>query len=393
MQKFAVILLALLVFVVPAFAQDTPVTVLDTPPLADNVRLVQVADGFTRPLYLTHAGDGSGRLFVVEQGGRIFIIQDGERLETPFLNVSHLISAEAASGQGYSERGLLGLAFDPNYAENGYFFINYTDLQGTTQIVRYTVSDADPNVADPESAVQFLWQNQPFNNHNGGHITFGTDGYLYAGLGDGGMGGDPLGAGQDLSTWLGKILRIDVSGDVYAVPEDNPFVDQDGALPEIWAYGIRNPWRFSFDSQTGDLYMADVGQAQWEEVNFQPADSTGGENYGWNIYEGTHPYSGATLPANVTLPVAEYNHSQGISITGGYVYRGELLPELNGVYFYGDFGSGNVWALWRDSSFSWHSTAFFPNAPHSISSFGEDEAGELYLIDYNGKVMRFAPNE
>jgi glucose/arabinose dehydrogenase len=391
MRIFALILLLGIGCALPTLAQDTPVITRDTPPDPNTVHLVPVAEDFRRPLYVTHAGDGSGRLFVVEQGGFVWIIEDGERFDTPFLDISDLISPEAASGSGYSERGLLGLAFDPNYATNGYFFVNYTDHDGTTQVIRYSVSTNNPNIADPDSAVQFLWQEQPYPNHNGGHMAFGLDGYLYIGLGDGGSRGDPLEAGQDLSTWLGKILRLDVSGDVYAVPEDNPFVGQDGAKPEIWAFGLRNPWRFSFDRATGDLYIGDVGQGQWEEVNYQVANSGGGENYGWNIYEGNHPYSGAAVPANIILPVAEYDHGQGISVSAGYVYRGELMPNMQGVFFYGDFGSGRIWALWRDAGQNWRSMIFISNAPHTISSFGEDEAGELFLVDYNGSILRFEP--
>ena len=222
-------------------------------------------------------------------------------------------------------------------------------------------------------------------------MAFGKDGYLYISMGDGGAGGDPENRAQNLETWLGKILRIDVSGETYAVPEDNPFVGDDSAQPEIWAYGVRNVWRFSFDRETGDLYLADVGQNQWEEVNFQPVDSSGGENYGWRPYEGTHPYSGEPAPAGMVLPVAEYPHSMGASISGGYVYRGSAIPELVGVYFFGDFGSGNVWSLFRDANGEWQSNMFMSSSGHTISSFGEDENGELYLVDYGGTVYRFEP--
>ena len=249
--------------------------------------LESFASGFTRPLYVTHAGDGSGRLFVVEQGGMIWVLQDGQQLDTPFLDVSDRVSPEAL-GSGYSERGLLGLAFHPNYAENGVFFINYTDRNGTSVTSRFSVSADDPNVADAASEEQLLMVEQPFANHNGGHLAFGPDGYLYLALGDGGSGGDPQNNAQNLSTLLGTILRLDVDADEgYAIPDDNPFVAQDDARPEIWAWGLRNPWRFSFDRETGDLYIADVGQNEWEEVNFQPASSPGGENYGWNPYEGS----------------------------------------------------------------------------------------------------------
>jgi glucose/arabinose dehydrogenase len=356
------------------------------PPDPTVMQLVPVADGFNRPLYLTTAGDGSGRLFVVEQGGRIFVLKDGARIETPFLDVSSLLSRDVFNG-GYSERGLLGLVFSPDYANNGLFFINYTDGNGNTVVARY---HAEGDTADPNSAVTILTQQQPYPNHNGGMMAFGPDGYLYIALGDGGSGGDPQGNGQKLDTWLGKILRIDVSGDAYAVPPDNPFVSQQGAKPEIWAYGLRNPWRFSFDRATGDLYIGEVGQDAWEEVDFQPADSKGGENYGWNRYEGTHPYAGGNT-TGLTMPVAEYPHQQGISISGGYVYRGAKIPELVGAYFYGDFGTGTIWSLYRDANGQWQNNVFMRLQGTTISSFGQDEDGELYVVNYNGSILSFEP--
>lgn len=383
---FVLVLVALLT-ATAAYAQETPRT---TPPDAAAVQLVPVADGFDRPLYVTNAGDNSGRIFVVEQSGKIWIISDGQRLETPYLDVSSLLSRDVFGG-GYTERGLLGLAFAPDYATSGIFYINYTDTSGTTIVARYHVSADNPDIADPASAATILWQEQPYPNHNGGQMAFGKDGYLYISMGDGGAGGDPENRAQNLETWLGKILRIDVSGETYAVPEDNPFVGDDSAQPEIWAYGVRNVWRFSFDRETGDLYLADVGQNQWEEVNFQPVDSSGGENYGWRPYEGTHPYSGEPAPAGMVLPVAEYPHSMGASISGGYVYRGSAIPELVGVYFFGDFGSGNIWSLFRDANGEWQSNMFMSSSGHTISSFGEDENGELYLVDYGGTVYRFEP--
>lgn len=381
MRKALVFIVLLLAF--PAFAQEQPDPA--------SITLTLVANGYTRPLLVTNAGDGSNRLFVVEQTGVIWIIEDGTPLETPFLDVSDLISPDALNLRGYSERGLLGLAFHPDYEENGQFYINYTDHGGDTVVARYLVSEDDPNVADPNSATTILTQFQPFANHNGGHMEFGPDGYLYIALGDGGSAGDPEGNGQDLGTILGKILRIDVdNGDPYTVPEDNPFVGQEDAAPEIWAYGLRNPWRFSFDAETGDLYIADVGQGNYEEVNFQPADSPGGENYGWKVYEATHPYSGGSLP-DAVMPVAEYDHSQGVSVSGGYVYRGTQIPALQGVYFYGDFGSGTIWYLYRDSAGNWQSGVFIRNSGHNISSFGVDEQNELYLVDYAGSIYRFDP--
>ncbi|MBI5960614.1 MAG: PQQ-dependent sugar dehydrogenase [Chloroflexi bacterium] len=354
-------------------------------------QLVTVASGFSRPIYLTHAGDGSGRLFVVEQGGKIWILKDDVKLSAPFLDVSTLVSP-AALGSDYTERGLLGLAFHPNYAENGLFFINYTDRDGNTVVARYAVSADDPDLADPASAAQILYVEQPFANHNGGHLAFGPDGYLYIALGDGGSGGDPEGNGQNLATLLGSILRVGVDVETgYVIPADNPFVTSDSARPEIWAWGLRNPWRFSFDRATGDLYSGDVGQGEWEEINFQPAASPGGENYGWNAYEGTDVYSGAEPASDVVAPILEYSHGGGgCSVTGGYVYRGEQIAGLQGYYFYGDWCTGTIWTAKQDEAGNWQTEVSLESG-RSISSFAEDEAGELYLVDYSGTVLRFAP--
>jgi glucose/arabinose dehydrogenase len=385
MRKFTTIVLwiALLGIASAAFAQDGG---RSAPPDPNMVRLVEAAGGFNQPLLVTHAGDGSNRLFVVEKRGYIWIVQDGARLPDPFLDI-----ASRLTSNGY-EQGLLGLAFHPNYAENGWFYVYYTDNSGgDTVVARYSVTPDNPNLADRLNETVILTQDQPYRNHNGGHLAFGDDGYLYIGLGDGGSAGDPLGAGQRLDTWLGKILRLDVDGGTpYAIPPDNPFVGVPNALPEIWAYGLRNPWRFSFDRLTGDLYIGDVGQNAYEEINFEPADSAGGLNYGWNPYEGMHPYSGAPAPDDMVLPIAEYSHQLGISITGGYVYRGALLPDLQGVYFYADFGSGNLWYAYRDAGGGWHSDLLMQTG-QAISSFGEDEAGELYLTSFNGGVWRFEP--
>jgi glucose/arabinose dehydrogenase len=353
--------------------------------------LVEVASGFNRPLLLTNAGDGSGRLFVVEQSGKIWVLNSTTGVNSVFLDVSNLISP-AALGSDYTERGLLGLAFSPDYATNGIFFIDYTDQSGNSVLARYHVSADDPNKADPASATQLLYVQQPYANHNGGNLVFGPDGYLYVGFGDGGSAGDPQGNGQNPGTLLGTILRLDVNvADGYAVPPSNPFVGSSTTRPEIWAWGLRNPWRFSFDRTTGDLYIADVGQNAWEEVDFQPASSTGGQNYGWNAYEGTHVYSGQPPASDVVMPILEYDHGGGrCSITGGYVYRGEQIPGLQGYYFYGDWCSGTIWAAQRDSAGNW-STAVSLQSGRQISSFGEDEAGELYLIDYGGSVLRFEP--
>ena len=352
-------------------------------------RLTPVAAGFTRPLYVTHAGDGSNRIFLVEQVGKIWILQDGLRLAQPFLDIDDLISPGAIR-QSFSEQGLLGLAFHPDYRDNGAFFVNYTDRRGSTVVARYQVDASNPNMADAASGQIIFQLSQPYANHNGGHIEFGPDGYLYIALGDGGAANDPLGAGQNRQLLLGSILRIDIdSAAAYAIPPDNPFVGEAGARGEIWAYGLRNVWRFSFDRLTGDMIMADVGQNQWEEINFQPADSAGGENYGWNVWEGEHIFAGGNAPNHVP-PIFEYNHALGCSVTGGVIYRGAAIAELQAVYLFGDWCSGRVWGAWRNQELAWQALELM-NTEIPISSFGEDEAGEVYLIDYDGTLYRFDP--
>ena len=378
----------ILMLVPPLSAQDEPITRLESPPDPAQYQLVPVVDGLSRPLYLTNAGDGSGRLFILEQTGLIRLLIDGELQAEPFMDMTGLVSQAILSG--FSERGLLGLAFHPDFAENGQFFTHYNDPSGQTVLARYQVSADNPNRGDLASAAILFTHPQPFANHNGGQIAFGPDGYLYLGLGDGGSGGDPRNNGQNPGVLLGKILRIDVDGEApYGIPVDNPIATVNPDLaPEIWAWGLRNPWRFSFDRATDDLYIADVGQNQWEEINFQPAGSAGGENYGWRILEGTHNFSGEPAPGNSVMPIAEYDHSQGCSVTGGYVYRGEELSELQGVYLFGDWCSGNIWASYRDLQDEWHTIRFIERTGMSISSFGEDEAGEIYVLDYSGQVMK-----
>ena len=343
-----------------------------------------IIDGFEQPLYVTGAGDGSGRLFVVEKTGRIWVVRDGERSEV-FLDLSEQVSTT-------SEQGLLGLAFSPSFAEDGVFFVNYTDADGASVVSSFL---ATGDVADPTSEFVWLTVDQPYANHNGGMIAFGPDGYLYVGLGDGGSGGDPEGNGQNLMTLLGTLLRLEVlrdatrAGDVpYGIPNDNPFVGRPGMRPEIWAYGLRNPWRFSFDRESGDLWIGDVGQSAWEEIDFQPADSAGGENYGWNVYEGTHPYPPDSEPVigEFTDPIVEYDRDAGKSVTGGYVYRGSASPELGGVYLYGDFVDGRVWGLKRTPTGT--ENVLLADTKYAITSFGEDDAGELYLVDFNGALYR-----
>ncbi|WP_298819597.1 PQQ-dependent sugar dehydrogenase [Chloroflexus sp.] len=357
--------------------------VADVDPAALTYALERIATGFTRPTHITHAGDGSGRLFVVEQAGRVWILRDGQRLETPFLDLRDRVGSRG------NEQGLLSIAFHPQFAVNGRFFVNYTDTGGDTVVAEYRVS-ADPDRADPGSARELLRIEQPAANHNGGLLLFGPDGYLYIGTGDGGGAGDPLDAGQRLDTLLGKLLRIDVDrGQPYAIPSDNPFNGQTDALPEIWAYGLRNPWRFAFDPVTGRLFIADVGQNAWEEVNVAPVDAPG-LNYGWRIMEGAQCYRPADCkPDGLVLPVAVYNHNSaggGCSVTGGEVYRGTRQPALIGVYFYADFCTGNLWALWSDGN-EWRNT-LVARLSIQTTSFGVDEEGDIYLLDRAGGVYR-----
>ncbi len=341
------------------------------------ITLEPLVTGLERIVYLTHAQDT--RLFIVEQAGRIRIFENNLLQPQVFLDISHLTKAGG-------ERGLLGLAFHPNYQDNGFFFVNYTDTNGDTQIARYQVSDI-PNQANPDSGKIILSIDQPYGNHNGGMIAFGKDGYLYIGMGDGGSGGDPQNHAQNLDSLLGKILRIDVdNGDPYTVPSDNPFVNQENAQPEIWSYGWRNPWRFSFDRQTGDLWVGDVGQGSYEEISFQ-ASGQSGDNYGWRIMEGTYCYKPKDCTKdNLIQPIFEYGHSEGSSITGGYRYRGESIPNLQGAYVFGDFASGRLW-IGQENNGSWQSTEVL-DTDYNISSFGEDASGELYLLDYKGVVYQ-----
>ena len=351
----------------------TPVIATSFPDPA-NYQWVEVSTGFQRPVDIQNAGDGSGRLFVLEQPGRIRIIQDGQLLETPFLDVSDRVNDSG------NEQGLLGLAFHPRYEENGLFFVNYTDNSSHNVIARFHVS-SDPNIADAASETTLISVDDPFPNHNGGVLVFGPDGYLYGGLGDGGSGGDPFGNGQSLNTLLGKILRIDVdNGDPYAIPADNPFGN------DIWAYGLRNPWRISFDSQTDDLWIGDVGQNAWEEIDYLPAGSPGGANFGWSLLEGNHPYNGQAQP-DLIPPVAEYSHAEGCSVTGGSVYRGSM-PEWQGIYLYGDYCSGTIWGLIHSDS-GWQNQVLF-GTNFRISTFGVDESNELYVADLNGTIYKLA---
>lgn len=344
--------------------------------------------GLGRPTQVTHAGDGSGRLFITEQPGRIRIVEGGQLLTRPFLDIRAIVE------DGDYEQGLLSIVFPKNFAANRHFYVSYTDTDNNVRVVRYRVTPHDPNLADPNSAELILLVEQPSASHNGGQLQFGPeDGYLYVSLGDGENPSDPNEYAQDLSVLLGKILRIDVETEIfegYMVPLDNPFVGTAGARPEIWSYGWRNPWRFSFDRQTLDMYVGDVGQNSWEELNWQPGDSTGGENYGWDCFEGYYWYEPAGCspnPSDYIFPLKTYPHPYGCSVTGGYVYRGAEFPRMNGLYFYGDFCSGIVTMLVQtDAGYIY--TQPSPWVVPNITSFGEDEAGELYFVARSGGLYR-----
>jgi uncharacterized repeat protein (TIGR01451 family) len=346
-----------------------------------------VVSGLQNPVQVTHAGDNSGRLFVVEQPGRLRVVADGALLPTPLLDLTQRVTFGG-------ERGLLGLAFHPSYETNGYFYVNYTRAgDGATVIARYRVSTGNPNLADAGSEQVLLTVAQPYTNHNGGQLLFSPrDGYLYIGMGDGGSGGDPLNNAQNPATLLGAMLRLDVDRGVpYAVPADNPYVGIAGR-DEIWAIGLRNPWRFSFDRAAHDLYIGDVGQNLWEEIDYQRAGTPGGINYGWRCKEGTHDYNmtGACLTAALTDPIAEYSHTEGRSVTGGFVYRGSSYPALAGRYFYADFVEGKIWSTVKTGSNpdSWSPPELELDTGLAISAFGEDEEGELYVVDWAGGTVR-----
>jgi glucose/arabinose dehydrogenase len=352
-----------------------------------SIGLVQQFSGLALPVHLTHAGDGTGRLYVVEQGGRIRVIRNGQLQATTFLDVSGRISSGG-------ERGLLGLAFHPQFATSRRLFVNYTNPRGDTHIAEFRATSAD--AADPGSERVLLTETQPFANHNGGGLAFDNSGRLLIALGDGGSGGDPLGNGQRLDTFLGKILRIDVDAATpYAVPADNPFRATPGAAPEIWAYGLRNPFRVSVDRPTGDLYIGDVGQNRVEEIDVGLASRRGGENYGWSTTEGSQCYSPASgcNRSGLVLPVYEYSHSEGCSVTGGVVYRGCRMPDLGGTYFFGDFCTGLVrsFRLASGQATDLRDWTAGLRGIGSPSSFGLDADGEAYVVDYDGEVYRLEP--
>lgn len=394
--RFLAVLLPLFAFVVacgsgggppeptPTVGKPTATTI----PVADSFTAKLVLGGFTRPTMVTNAGDGSNRLFVLEKPGRIRVIKAGLLLAEPFLDISSLVKSNS------SEQGLLGLAFHPDFEKNGRFFVAYSAQNADNTVAEYRVATPGADVASTSTGKVLLAVPDQYANHNGGMLAFGPDGFLYISMGDGGSGGDPNGNGQNLNSLLGKLLRVDVnSGSPYGIPATNPFVPRSDARNEVWAYGLRNPWRFTFDRETGDLWIGDVGQNKYEEVDFQGADSKGGENYGWNTMEGNHcykPESGCS-EQGLVKPVFEYDHGQGCSVTGGYVYRGKAIPSLVGRYLFADYCQTTLWATTKDAGGTF-TTNKIGKVPEGVSSFGEDEAGEVYLsIDGEGAIYRLVP--
>jgi len=377
---FLLLLALVAVFTSPSltFAQDAATV---------DLKFEKVIDGLDRPVAMIDADDGTGRFFIVEQGGKVVILKDGKLLAQPFLDISAKVSTGA-------EQGLLSIALHPRFAKNGEFFVDYTNSDGNSRIERWTVSKSDPNVADPASVTTLLSVDQPYANHNGGLVLFGPDGKLYIGFGDGGSQGDPHGNGQNLGVLLGKILRIDVDSQTgnlpYGIPRDNPFVGKDGARGEIWAYGLRNPWRFSFDKKTNDLLIGDVGQNMFEEADFDPAGKAG-LNFGWNITEAESCYQADSCEKHAfTLPFFSYSHQDGgCSVTGGYVYRGTAIKALGGVYLAADYCSGMLWEVHPDGK-GGSSVSTAISTGLTPSSFAEDSSGELYLIDLKGAIYKIA---
>ena len=368
---------------------------------------VLVADGFKKPIFITSYPTDSNILYVVEQAGRIMVINNGQRLAQPFLDINKQVVDPSRPGD---ERGLLGFALHPNFTDNGKFYVNYMNNDGFTVLSEFSTQTREK--ADPSSERIMFDLKQPYRNHNGGHLEFGPDGYLYVSIGDGGKAGDPLKAGQDLNTLFGKIIRIDVDQKPYGIPKSNPFYGQKDKRGEIWAWGLRNVWRFSFDRDNGDIYYGDVGQNKWEEVNYEPNTSIGGVNYGWSIMEANHCYDPKEncTQVGLTAPILEYpndanymivlggggqENTDGCSVTGGYVYRGTKIKNLMGYYMFGDYCSGNIWTFKVVNS----KITDFQNRTEEInlgngefttyiSSFGEDADGELYIVEYNGGIYK-----
>ncbi len=345
-----------------------------TPALAIDLQLTQITD-LGSVVDIKHAGDNSQRLFLLQQSGIVRILKNEQLLPQPFIDISSRV-------QSGGEQGLLSLGFAPDFANNGRIYLYYSNTDGNTVLSRFSASG---DSADPDSEEILMEFTQPFSNHNGGRIEFGPDGMLYLGLGDGGNGGDPQGNGQSHQSLLGKIIRLDVESQAsgFVIPADNPFVNDANTRSEIWALGLRNPWRMSFDSLTGDLYIADVGQAEFEEVNFQPANSTGGENYGWNILEANACFNASSCDnSGLTMPAASYGHSEGCSITGGQVYRGTDFPDLTGRYLYGDFCTGRIWSLKKNQD-NWQVETLLDTGA-GMFTFGEDQRGNIYMATAGG---------
>ena len=376
--RFACSAFATLAMAACAPAQDRPA------PAANRLHLQRVASGLDRPVHIA-APAGDSRLFIVEQTGRIRILSNGRLLAAPFLDLSRRVS----SG---SERGLLSVAFHPRFASNRMLFVNYTDRSGDTRVERYRVG-SDPNVVDPASGTLVLHVRQPYSNHNGGHILFGPDGMLYVAMGDGGSGGDPQNHGQNLGSLLGKLLRLDVDrGEPYAIPPDNPFGRDDGARKEIWAYGLRNPWRIAFDSSAGLLFIGDVGQNAWEEIDVAPV-AMAGVNYGWARMEGRHCFRPRTCdPKGMRPPAVEYPSSEGCTVIGGLVYRGTRMPKLNGHYFYADHCRGWIRSFRYQDGRAIDARRWNIEESLSPTSFGTDDAGELLVASLSGEVFRIVPH-
>ena len=388
--------------------------VLGTLLSANDIAVIKVADVPAKALYITQPSNETDRLFVLNQKGRIHIITNGETLKTPFLDISDRVHGSLTPG---SEEGLLGLAFHPDYKTNGYFYLNYVNKNDSSIVSRFSVTD-NPNIADEGTEKMILGIPQPFGNHNGGHLAFGPkDGMLYIGFGDGGKWGDPYNNSQDLKTLLGAILRINVDkGDPYTIPPDNPFFNDTGKRSEIFCYGLRNPWRFSFDRETSDLIIGDVGQNLWEEINWLTWDESLGANFGWRIMEGNHCYDPEEFcdTTGLIMPVFEYpnnasymkiligmdeREATGCSVTGGYVYRGNDNPVLWGTYIFGDYCTGRIWSFKLKNGKPTKFKNLRPelkkhsrDVPLFISSFGEDSSGELYVVDYLGAVYKFISN-
>ena len=367
-----------------------------------------VSDGFKKPVFVISYPTDASILYVVEQAGRIIVLDSGQKKSKPFFNINKRVVNPFRPGD---ERGLLGFAFHPDYENNKKFYINYIDNDGHTIVSEFIAQSKYK--ADHNSERVLLKLEQPYGNHNGGHIEFGKDGYLYIAIGDGGAAGDPLDSGQDLTSLFGKVIRIDINGSPYSIPKSNPFYGIKNAREEIWAWGLRNVWRFSFDKKTGDIYYGDVGQNKWEEVNFEPASSSGGNNYGWRQMEASYCFEPKEncIRDGMVLPIIEYPNDayhpafalgrknqlnvEGCSVTGGYVYRGEKLKGFEGVYFFGDYCSGNIWSFkvkdGKANAFKNRTEEIniadgeFTNY---ISSFGQDADGEIYIVDYNGAVYK-----